>query len=253
MRDDGFSMRNSRRFALGMAFLLGVVGVVAQQPASGPSAASRPAVDPRRWEADIREFEKWDRKNAPPRDALLFVGSSSIVGWATATAFPEWPVINRGFGGAHISDVSHHVERVVTPYRPRAIVLYAGDNDVAAGLSAEQVASDFVAFVECVRRRFQETPIVFLSIKPSRARWEHWPTMRDANRRISVYCKKQPNLRFVDVGTCLLNESGEPRADFFVADQLHLNPKGYAAWEQVLRPKLAALMNGESAPNPDNK
>lgn len=223
-------------------------GAARQEPASKPAratarastAATRP--DPSRWEKDISAFEAWDRKNTPPRDAILFVGSSSIVGWSTAEAFAEWPVINRGFGGSHLIESTYYFDRIIAPYRPRAIVLYAGDNDVAAGVPAEQVAADFSAFVERVRSKFPETPIIFLSIKPSMARWEHWPTMREANRRIAALCAEQPNLRFVDVAGPMLDEKGEPRAEFFVADRLHLSAKGYAAWERVLRPVLAELL-----------
>lgn len=239
---------------------------VAQPIPAQPTSTQRAETDPKRWSSAIQAFEAWDRKNSPPKDALLFVGSSSIVNWHTAESFRQWPVINRGFGGSHLAEVTHYVDKVVLPYAPRAIVLYAGDNDIAAGTSAEQVSADFAAFVARVRAKLPQTPIVFLSIKPSGARWEHWPTMQDANRRIAEQCRRggKPSLAeqltfggkltldekltfdekliFVDVGAALLNGRGEPRDELFLPDRLHLNADGYAAWERVLRPVLAEVM-----------
>src|ERR1051326_5577078 len=117
-------------------------GAAWQEPASKPAPAATSRPDPARWEKEVAAFENWDRKNSPARDAVLFVGSSSIVNWATAAGFPECGVINRGFGGSYLADSTFYFERIIAPYRPRVIVLYAGDNDIAAGLSAEQVAGD---------------------------------------------------------------------------------------------------------------
>lgn len=226
---------------LAIGFVSALLGAARQQSASNPASSPAARPDPARWEKSIATFEDWDRKNSPPANAVLFVGSSSIVGWSTAEAFSQHAVINRGFGGSHISEVTHYFDRVVAPYRPAVVVLYAGDNDIAAGLSAEQVAADFAAFVARFRGKFRETPIVFLSIKPSPARWEHWPTARAANRLIATLCEKQPGLRFVDVAAPMLDENGQPRAELYVADRLHLSAPGYAAWEAVLRPVLAEL------------
>ena len=102
------------------------------------------------FESEIAAFEKWDRQNAVPRDAILFVGSSSIRLWQTADSFPDLPVINRGFGGSTIADVNHFADRIVFKYKPRVIVFYAGDNDIAGGKSPQQVFADFKQFVERV-------------------------------------------------------------------------------------------------------
>ncbi len=230
--------------------LIGTVGIVlltaallAQAPAAKSGKPSPPAKpDPQRWSKTIQMFEEWDRKNSVPNHALLFVGSSSIVNWPTAQAFREWPVINRGFGGSHLADVAYYVDKIVLPYTPHAIVLYAGDNDIASGLSAEQVSADFAEFVERVRAKLAQTPIVYLSIKPSGSRWQHWPTMKDANERIAEQCRQGEKLIYVDLGSSLLNERGEPRDELFLDDRLHLNADGYAAWERVLRPVLADRM-----------
>lgn len=221
----------------------GVGAVLAQQ--SQPAAKPRKAEGPERWESAIAEFEKWDAKNTPPRDAVLFVGSSSMVMWKSAKDFAEYPIINRGFGGSEIEDSTFYAERIIAPYKPRVIVFYAGDNDTAAGKSVERIHADFDAFVAKVRSFAPPTPIVFLSIKPSRSRWHLWPVAKSANEAIEQTCKKAADglLQFVDVATVLLDKgTGEPIDDFFVSDKLHLSSAGYAKWNEILRPELAKLM-----------
>ena len=166
-----YASRATVLVVLGLA-ALGVGTVWAVGPDSRPTTR-----DPARFADEISRFAEWDRKNSFPKDAILFVGSSSIRMWPTRESFPRWPVINRGFGGSHICDVNHYFKQVVEPYRAKVIVFYAGDNDIADGATPEQVRDDFAAFVRLVRAGQRETPIVFLSIKPSPSRWAHWPQM----------------------------------------------------------------------------
>jgi lysophospholipase L1-like esterase len=209
--------------------------------AVGPD--SRPTTpDPARFADEIGRFVEWDRRNAWPRDAILFVGSSSIRMWATRESFPQWPVINRGFGGSHIRDINHYFKQVVEPYRARVIVFYAGDNDIAAGVAPEQARDDFAAFVRLVRAAQPETPIVFLSIKPSKDRWAYWPRMQEANALIRALAEQDGTLTCVDVGTPLLGAGGEPRPELYKSDKLHLNDAGYEVWTRTLTPVLEKLL-----------
>lgn len=200
-------------------------------------AVSRPSGP---WEKVIREFEAWDRKNAWPRDPVLFVGSSSIVRWATREHFPDWPVINRGFGGSQIADVNRYLDRVVLRYEPRVIVFYSGDNDIAAGKSPERVSRDYQAFVSRVRKELPHTRIVFVAIKPSTARWRLWPEMKEANGLIEAFSKKDPRLAFVDVASPMLDEAGKPRAELLAGDGLHMSEEGYRLWTRLVRAEIEA-------------
>src|SRR3984893_15878788 len=119
------------------------------------------------WEPDIREFENQDRKNPPPQHEIVFVGSSSIVLWNLPQYFPNLKTINRGFGGSELADSVRYADRIVTPYKPRVVVLYAGDNDIASGTPPERVASNFEQFVQKVQGPLPQTRIVVFSIKPS--------------------------------------------------------------------------------------
>jgi lysophospholipase L1-like esterase len=196
--------------------------------------------DPQRFAAEIRAFDTWDRKNSVPRDAILFVGSSSIRLWPTAQSFPDLTVVNRGFGGSHISDVIHFADQAAFKYQPRTIVFYAGDNDLADGKSPQQVADDFQSFVKRVHERLPNARIYFLSIKPSVARWRLWPKMQEANGLIQKMADADERLDVIDVSPPLLDENGQPRADMLVGDGLHLNEEGYRAWTRIVAPILSA-------------
>jgi len=193
-----------------------------------------------RWEADIAAFEARDRTNPPPKDAILFIGSSSIRLWKTLEQdFPEHKVINRGFGGSEIGDAVHFVDRIVVPYRPKLVVMYAGGNDINGGKTAEQVAGNFKAFVEKVRGRLPQTRIAYISIAPNPARWAQVDRVKRANELIREFTKMNPNLTFIDVFPHMLGEDGQPRPDIFGEDRLHMNERGYALWTKLVRPVLS--------------
>jgi lysophospholipase L1-like esterase len=175
-----------------------------------------------RWDADIAAFEAKDRTNPPPKGAILFIGSSSIRLWKTlALDFPEHKVINRGFGGSETGDSVHFADRIVLPYRPRLVVMYAGGNDINAGKTPEQVAGNFKAFVEKVQAKLPHTRIAYISIAPNPARWAQVERVKRANELIRHFTKTNSNLTFIDVFPHMLGEDGQPRPEIFVEDRLH--------------------------------
>lgn len=203
--------------------------------------STRAARNPAFFEPAIVAFEEADRASPPSPGGIVFVGSSSIRFWRTLDAdMAPLTVLNRGFGGAHFSHVLHNASRVVVPYAPRAVVVYVGDNDIAAGKPAESVVDDYRAFVALTRGALPEVEIYFLSIKPSELRWALWPEMSRANVEIEAITQGDPALHYIDVATPLLDAKGEPREDVFVLDGLHLNATGYAAWTEVVAPVLHA-------------
>jgi len=191
-----------------------------------------------RWESAIQRFEAADRKEFPPKHGILFVGSSSIMGWDLKKYFGDLPTINRGFGGSDIADSLHFAQRIVLPYQPRVIVFYAGDNDIAGGKSPERVLRDYQKFVEKVHGTLPETRIVFVAIKPSRRRWKLVAQMREANALVRTFAEKNPRLEFVDIDKPMLGDDGKPRAELLKADGLHLTAKGYALWSKLVQPHL---------------
>lgn len=206
---------------------------------------SNPA-KPNKFESAIAQFEAQDKTSPPPAHPVLLVGSSSFRMWTSASKdLAPFTVVNRGFGGSTLPDVLHFFDRVVVPYRPQAILIYEGDNDLASGRSPEQFMTDVKSFMERVRKELPGTPVLFLSIKPSGKRWSLWGTIQEANQRLADYAATQPDVETVDVGTVLLGEDGKPLDALFRSDRLHLNPEGYKRWIEILKPRIEKLLNGK--------
>ncbi len=203
------------------------------------TATDKPQSPEVRWGKEIRAFEAADKTNPPPRDAILFIGSSSIRLWTNLSqAFPGHKVINRGFGGSHLSDSVAFVNRIVTPYRPKLVVLYAGDNDIASGKSPEQVLDDFKAFAGRIRAALPNTRIAYVAIKPCPAREKFLDRVKTTNRLIQEYTTTDDRLLFVNIFPAMLTPEGRPRADLCIKDGLHPNAQGYELWASILRPLL---------------
>jgi len=90
-----------------------------------------------KYEKEIQDFESADRKQFPPPGAIVCIGSSSMKGWHSTIVNDLAPltIIPRGFGGSSMNDALHYVDRIVIPYKPRAVAVYEGDNDIADGIS----------------------------------------------------------------------------------------------------------------------
>jgi lysophospholipase L1-like esterase len=206
-----------------------------QKPADAPLAA--PALDPRRFEAEIQAFEAADRASPPSPGGVVFVGSSSIKNWTGVAAdFPGVPILNRGFGGSIMADVVYYMGRVVIPYRPRLVVLYAGDNDMAEGRTPERVLGDYRAFVTRLRSALPGTRLAFVSIKPSPSRRSYSERVRETNRQIRAATAGDSLQTYVDVFTPMLDPTGQPRPELFQADSLHMTRAGYLLWRSLLAP-----------------
>ena len=199
-------------------------------------AAQSPA--PSRFEADIAAFEAEDRASPPVLGAVLFVGSSSIRYWDVAGAFPGRTLVKRGYGGSHVSDTIHFADRIIAPYRPRLIVFYAGDADVAAGKTAAQIAADYQALIGGIHARLPGVRTIIIGTKPSPAHWAHIETIRAANAAAMALAAADPLVEYADVEAALLGRDGRPRPEFYAENGLNLNEQGYAAWTAALRPVL---------------
>jgi len=211
------------------------------EPTAAPAAesAAKPAADPAaKWEPAIAAFEKKDKESPPPAGATLFVGSSTFAKWKELEAdFKALRAINRGFGGSMISDVLYYADRIVIPYKPRAIVLYGGDNDVTKK-SADQVFADYKALVEKVRKALPETKIYFIAIKPSPKRAALWDKAKAVNRMVKEYADETPGLGYIDIMPVMLGADGKPKPELFLADTLHVNRAGYELWIPIIKAAL---------------
>jgi lysophospholipase L1-like esterase len=199
--------------------------------------------DPQAWEASIRRFEARERLQPAPANAILFTGSSSITFWSSlAQDMAPLPVLNRGFGGSRMPDVVHHATRIAAHCHPRALVLFAGTNDIAdpRPASAQQVFEGYLTYVGAIQATLPGTPIYYISITPTPLRWKYWPVVREANRLIQAHTQTDPNLRFIDIAGAFLGPDGLPDRRLFRSDRLHPNARGYAVWTALIKPVLLA-------------
>jgi lysophospholipase L1-like esterase len=191
-----------------------------------------------RWEQEVRGIEKRLAKAPPPTGGVLFVGSSSIRLWDTVKAFPDLPAANVGFGGSEVRDCTHFVPRLVAPHKPKTIVFYAGDNDIASGRTAVQVRDDFGAFVAAVRKPLPDCRVLFVAVKPSPKRWKLFDVQTKANDLVKAWATGQTAVRVIDVVTPALGPDGKPKPELFVKDELHLSAAGYEIWKSAVKDAL---------------
>lgn len=214
-----------KAFGFLVALLISTVALQAQQPP---------------FYEEIQAYKKQDSALMPPKNAILFIGSSSFNFWKDMQEyFPNHIVINRGFGGSALPDVIRYADQIIYPYQPKQVVIYCGENDIAMENATPQVVLDRVkTLTGMIRNKFKDVPIVYVSIKPSPSRAHLMPVMASANRMIKEYLATLKNTVFVDVYSQMLNPEGKPKTDIFIDDNLHMNAKGYAIWKQAIEPNL---------------
>ena len=192
-----------------------------------------------KWEKNILAIEKRLAADPPKPGGVFFSGSSSIVQWDLKKWFPGAGYVNVGFGGSVIADSMHFAPRILTPFKPGTVVFYAGDNDVAQGRKAAQVAADFRAFVAAVRKDNPDCRVLYIPVKPSVARWKLYGVQKEANALVRSFCDREKGLGYIDIVPPMLRADGSPDPELFVKDGLHLSPKGYAIWTAAVKEALA--------------
>ncbi len=207
--------------------------------AGGVIAVAQTTETPFRKEIDA--FKKKDSMQMPPAHSILFVGSSSFTKWTDVQDyFPGYPILNRGFGGSTLPDVTRYADEIIIPYHPKQIIIYCGENDfiVSDTITAEIVLHRFQQLFSIIRSKLPKVPVAFISIKPSRSRWKYEPKFVEANKLVKDFLSKQSNTSFINVHTAMLNADGSVMADIFIADNLHMNAKGYHIWQPIILPYL---------------
>ena len=197
------------------------------------------------WEKDIRKFEHLDSVETYPANAVLFAGSSSIRLWSSlASDMAPYPVIQRGYGGARLTDFSVFAERIIYPHPCRAIVLFVANDITGSEMdkSPEEVRDLFLNVLNTIREKFPDIPVFWIAITPTRLRWNAWPQIEKANILIQKACKKNKNTYFISTENVFLNSSGLPKDELFRTDHLHLNEDGYVVWTSVIRKELEKVI-----------
>ena len=218
------------RMAVSVAALLGIASLLqAQTP------------NLQRFDKVIAGFEAQDKEHAPPKAPIVFTGSSSIARWKDiAKEFPEFPVLNRGFGGSTTPEVNHYFDRILTAYKPRVIVFFCGGNDLAAKATPQKVIEDFRNFVKRTHEKLPGTKIVYISQHEPASRAQLKAEFFEVNRAVREAATSDPLLKFVDIHDKMLGKDGSANPDLYEADKLHPNAAAYRIWADELRPVLKA-------------
>lgn len=194
-----------------------------------------------RFESEIEAMEQRAEQGVRP-GGVVFLGSSSIRMWPSLqNDFPGLPVANLGFGGATLPEVNHYFQRIVPPYQPEMIVIYCGENDIAEGATPSEVFQSFRKFVELTGRSQRGTRIIYISMKPSPARWELWPKFQEANAMIQTLANQLNNVTYADITSYMLDGDGQPIEQLFLEDGLHMNQLGYTRWASALSPIIGQM------------
>ena len=192
-----------------------------------------------RFEKQVQAYETADKNTPPPKNAILLIGDSQFFRWKTLPEdLPDYTIINRGIDSFQFSDILYFYDRLVTPYKPRMIILHVGGNDVHNGKTAEQLLADFKTFVAKVRTVHPKISIAFSSTTPGPARWSEAEQRKQTNKVLKDYIATQKNLHFIDLWDAMLTKDGQPREDIWVADRIHPNHEGYLIRVKIMRPLL---------------
>jgi lysophospholipase L1-like esterase len=194
-----------------------------------------------RFKKDIDAFFKADSLQFPSKEQILFVGSSSFTYWKDIKDyFPGYPILNRGFGGSALPDLIHYANQIIIPYQPKQIIIYCGENDMAdsAAVTPKMVRDRFKTLFKIIRAELGNIPVVFVSIKPSPSRWKLEQKFLKANRLIKRYLKRDAAATYVNIHNAMLLPDGSVNPELFIQDNLHMNAKGYAIWQNIIEPIL---------------
>jgi lysophospholipase L1-like esterase len=192
------------------------------------------------WQ-DIVAFKKQDEDQRPPVNPILFVGSSSFTRWNNIQeSFPGYPILNRGFGGSTLVDVIRYAYDVILPYQPKQVVIYCGENDLASAdsISSDEAVRRFKTLFGIIRTNLPTARISYVSIKPSPSRAHIQGKVKQANKDIKRFLKKQKNTDFIDIYDAMLSKEGVMREELYVQDRLHMQPEGYRIWQAIIAPYL---------------
>ncbi|HYM94217.1 MAG TPA: GDSL-type esterase/lipase family protein, partial [Chitinophagaceae bacterium] len=192
------------------------------------------------WD-DILSFKRQDSIHFPGKGKILFVGSSSFTKWTDVqNYFPSYPIINRGFGGSTLVDVIRYENEVIFKYIPKQIVIYCGENDIAAAdsISCKIVFERFKKLYNDIRKKFPVVPVIYISMKPSPSRWQMKDRFIDGNERIQKFITQQKHAQYLSVWKSMLGTDGTPSKNIFIDDNLHMNANGYAIWKKIIEPYL---------------
>ena len=224
-----------RRFT----FIAGLLLLLLTAPAAyaQPAATTTGQKNAPRFADAIEAFLKEDQTNPPPKQAILFIGSSIFRQWKNLKEqMAPLPVFNRAFGGSRTAEILFYMDKVVLPYEPKIIVYYCGSNDINANIKPEEIAGNFKQFVQRVQAKLPKTQIFFTSINRAPQKMDRWVEVDATNALVKEFCTKDKRLGFIDVNPALFDEEGKPRMELYLPDKLHFLEPAYAEFTTIIKP-----------------
>ena len=223
-------VKNNRLYLLVVFFYILTQGLSAQNPERYNSCVDG---------LSIKEYH-FDKD----KKTLLFAGSSSIKKWTDIDKyFPEYNVINNGFGGSQFSDLIYFSDKLIGSFNPDIIFIYEGDNDIAHGKKPYKILKDAKMLLSKIRNDFKNIPVAFISVKPSIKRWKLNKKYIATNKKLARLCRKEKNVWYIDVWDIMMDKNGKLQKDLFLQDDLHMNSKGYNLWRDEINKKLSEIEN----------
>src|SRR5258707_2650152 len=152
------------------------------------------------YEDEVKRLEN-DREKLGYDPETIFYGSSSIRMWASLYSdFSELKPVNLGFGGSTLAACVWFFERIIAPYHPKQIIIYAGDNDLGDGRHPEEVFIFFQQLMVKIAARFGPIPCYYISLKPSPSRWHMADQFKFTNKIIqNEIMSRNNNWHYIDV------------------------------------------------------
>lgn len=239
IQQDMFTRSTQNNHSLSIVLSIALLAFFSNAPGHGePEIEAGSAKETSRWRDAIAAFEKEDQTIPPVTEGILLTGSSTARMWDLKKSFPDIVTLNRGFGGSQFVDVTLFAGEIIGKHTPQTIIVYSGDNDIHSGKSPETVAEEGVNCIKSLRIISPKSHFILLGIKPSKARWEHYPAMSQANALMEQHCASIKDVLFVDLGHLLLDNEGLPDSTCYLKDDLHLSEEGYRRWSEALKPLL---------------
>ena len=193
------------------------------------------AQDPNRFKDQVDELVHKEYNFGADKKLVVFTGSSSIRMWNdVADYFPDYNVINNGFGGSHFSDLLYFYDQLILKPAPKILFIYEGDNDLASNKKPRKILKEAKELVGKIQQDLPETRVVFISPKPSISRIKLKNSYITFNKKLKKYCETNGKPEFADVWYPMLDNKGNVFKDVFLEDGLHMNKKGYDIWGKVI-------------------
>ncbi len=173
----------------------------------------------------------WDAN----KETIVFTGSSSIRMWRNLhEIFPQYQIINSGFGGSKTTDLLGYTDELILKYKPKKVFIYEGDNDISSKMKPNDILDNYNKIIAKINQYDLNTKIVIISVKPSIARWKLRRKYKYLNKKLKLLCDANPNLAYANVWDIMF-ENKKLRTNIFVSDGLHMNGEGYNLWHSVIK------------------